>query len=129
MSVLRDAEVSAKRPDSGQGVHLPRSERMLVEQIEGALELLRGKWKVQLLFLMARGVHRHCKLLEGLGAASKKMMTDTLRALERDGLVRREIFADFRITVTESFRSYGMSDQSPHGPPVALEEVATHPGT
>lgn len=37
---------------------------------------------------------------------------------------RREIFADFRITVTESFRSYRMSEPSPHGPPVRLEKTA-----
>ena len=109
MSVIREAEVSAERPVSGQVVHLPQSERMLVEQIEGALELLRGKWKVQLLFLMARGVHRHCKLLEGLRVASKKMMTDTLRGLERDGLVRREIFAEVPLRVEYSLTPLGWS--------------------
>ena len=111
--MIREAEVSPQRLDSGQAVHLPRSERRLVEQIEGALELLRGKWKVQLLFLMARGVHRHCKLLEGLRSASKKMMTDTLRALERDGLVRREIFAEVPLRVEYSLTPLGWSITEP----------------
>ena len=113
MSVIREAEVFPERPDSGQVVHLPRGERRLVEQIEGALELLRGKWKVQLLFLMARGVHRHCKLLEGLRGASKKMMTDTLRALERDGLVRREIFAEVPLRVEYSLTALGWAITEP----------------
>ena len=113
MSVIREAEVSPERLDSGQVVHLPQGERRLVEQVGGALELLQGKWKVHLLFLMARGVHRHCNLLEGLRAASKKMMTDTLRALERDGLVRREIFAEVPLRVEYSLTPLGWTITEP----------------
>jgi DNA-binding HxlR family transcriptional regulator len=113
MSMIREVGVSPGRPDSGQVVYLPRSERRLVEQIERALELLQGKWKVPLLFLMARGVHRHCKLLEGLRAASKKMMTETLRALERDGLVRREIFAEVPLRVEYSLTPLGWAMTEP----------------
>jgi DNA-binding HxlR family transcriptional regulator len=75
--------------------------------------LLQGKWKVHLLFLMARGVHRHCELLEGLRSASKKMMTDTLRALERDGLVRREIFAEVPLRVEYSLTPLGWAITEP----------------
>lgn len=100
MSVLGEVGIApGRRLDSGEAVHLPQGERRLVEQVGSALELLQGKWKVHLLFLMARGVHRHCKLLDGLQAASKKMTTDTLRALERDGLVRRKIFAEVPLRV------------------------------
>jgi DNA-binding HxlR family transcriptional regulator len=111
--VIREAEVSPGRLDSGQAVRLPQGERRLVEQVGGSLELLQGKWKVHLLFLMARGVHRHCKLLEGLRAASKKMMTDTLRALERDGLVRREIFAEVPLRVEYSLTPLGWTLTEP----------------
>jgi DNA-binding HxlR family transcriptional regulator len=104
---------SGRRLDSGQVVHLRQGERRLVEQAGSSLELLQGKWKVHLLFLMARGVHRHCKLLEGLHAASKKMMTDTLRALERDGLVRREIFAEVPLRVEYSLTPLGWTITEP----------------
>jgi hypothetical protein len=43
-------------------------DRALVEQIDHALDLLQGKWKVDLVSLMARGIHRHCELLEALPA-------------------------------------------------------------
>jgi DNA-binding HxlR family transcriptional regulator len=85
----------------------------MVEQIEHSLELLHGKWKVHLVFLMARGVHRHCKLLEGLPGASKKMMTDTLRALERDGLVARRIFAEVPLRVEYSLTPLGWTLTEP----------------
>jgi DNA-binding HxlR family transcriptional regulator len=114
VSAIREAGVApGRRPDSRQAVRLPRSERRLLDQIECALGLLHGKWRVHLLFLMARGVHRHCNLLNGLPAASKKTMTDTLRALERDGLVRREIFAEVPPRVEYSLTPLGWAITEP----------------
>jgi DNA-binding HxlR family transcriptional regulator len=103
----------ARRHGQVQACRLPQSERKLVDQIDHALELLQGKWRVHLLFLMARGVHRHCKLLEGLPNASKKMMTDTLRALERDGLVTRQIFAEVPLRVEYSLTTLGWAMTEP----------------
>jgi DNA-binding HxlR family transcriptional regulator len=97
----------------GEVRRLPRSERELVDQIDQALELLHGKWKVHLVFLMARGVHRHCRLLEAMPGASKKMMTDTLRALERDGLVSRLIFAEVPLRVEYSLTPLGWALTDP----------------
>jgi DNA-binding HxlR family transcriptional regulator len=56
---------------------------------------------------MARGIHRHSRLLECLPGASKKVMTDTLRALERDGLVLRRIFAEVPVRVEYSLTPLG----------------------
>jgi DNA-binding HxlR family transcriptional regulator len=114
LSVVGEVGIApGRRLDSSEAVHLPQGERRLVEQVGSALELLQGKWKVHLLFLMARGVHRHCKLLEGLGTVSKKVTTDTLRALERDGLVRREIFAEVPLRVEYSLTPLGWSITEP----------------
>ena len=101
------------RSDNGELRRLPRGDRELVDQIQHALDLLHGKWKVHLVFLMARGVHRHCRLLECLTGASKKMMTDTLRALERDGLVTRRIYAEVPLRVEYSLTSMGWSITEP----------------
>src|ERR1700704_2426602 len=106
--------VSLVRPAAPRAIRrLPQSERELVERIEQALELLHGKWKVYLVFLMAHGVHRHCRLLECLPGASKKMMTDTLRALERDGLVTRRIFAEVPLRVEYSLTPLGWAITDP----------------
>ena len=102
-----------RHPRSRELRRLPKSERRLVEQIDHVLELLHGKWKVHLIFLMARGVHRHCRLLECLPGASKKMMTDTLRALERDGLVTRRIFAEVPLRVEYSLTALGWAITEP----------------
>jgi DNA-binding HxlR family transcriptional regulator len=83
----RDIRSAGARPNT-------RADVELIGHMAGVLDVLRGKWKVHLLFLMARGVHRHGRLLDCLPGASKRMMTDTLRALERDGVVRLTVFRE-----------------------------------
>jgi DNA-binding HxlR family transcriptional regulator len=95
---------------------LPRSGRAdleLIERVDRSLEVLQGKWKVHLLFHMARGIHRHSRLLACLPGVSKKVMTDALRVLERDGLVRREIFAEVPVRVEYSLTVLGWSMTEP----------------
>ena len=85
----------------------------LIEQAEQALEVLQGKWKVPLLVTMARGIRRHSRLLDRMPGASKKAMTDTLRALERDGLVVRRVFAEVPVRVEYSLTPLGWSVSEP----------------
>jgi DNA-binding HxlR family transcriptional regulator len=95
---------------------VPRSKMSDLEEIghvERALAVLQGKWKVHLLFFMARGVHRHSKLLECLPGASKKVMTDSLRALERDGLVERRIYPEVPARVEYSLSALGWTVTEP----------------
>jgi DNA-binding HxlR family transcriptional regulator len=73
------------------------------------LNVLTGKWKVHLLFFMARGVLRHSRLLGCLPGAPKKVMTDSLRALERDGIVLRQVFAEVPVRVEYSVTPLGWS--------------------
>lgn len=90
-----------------------RSDLDLIERVDQALDVLHGKWKVHLLFFMARGVRRHGRLLACLPGVSKKVMTDTLRALERDGLVARRIFAEVPVRVEYSLTPLGWSITEP----------------
>ena len=95
---------------------LPRSadsDLELIERVDQSLEVLQGKWKVHLLFHMARGIHRHSRLLACLPSVSKKVMTDSLRVLERDGLVQREIFAEVPVRVEYSLTALGWSMTEP----------------
>jgi len=96
-----------------RAVQPPAYDLELIGNVRQALELLHGKWKVHLLFFMARGVHRHCRLLDCLPGVSKKVMIDTLRALERDGLVMRHIFAEVPVRVEYSLTKLGWSMTEP----------------
>jgi DNA-binding HxlR family transcriptional regulator len=91
----------------------PQSDLELIRHVNQALGLLQGKWKVHLLFFMARGIHRHSRLLECLPGASKKVMIDTLRALERDGLVDRRVFAEVPVRVEYSLTQLGWTLTEP----------------
>lgn len=103
----------ARRPKASKIGRSPRDDLDLIEAVDSALEVLHGKWKVHLLFGMARGIHRHSRLLECLPGVSKKVMTESLRALERDGLVERTIYAEVRVRVEYSLTPLGWTITEP----------------
>lgn len=93
-----------------------------VEMVRGtrrALGMLAGKWSVEVLYLLASGTRRYSEVLYDVGEISKKMLTQTLRALERDGLVSRRAYAEVAPRVEYSLTPRGWSLT---GPLVALYE-------
>ena len=90
-----------------------QSDLDLIERADETLEVLHGKWKVHLLVFMARGVHRHGRLLACMPGVSKKVMTDTLRTLEHDGVVERRIFAEVPVRVEYSLTPLGWTLTAP----------------
>nr|WP_292500960.1 helix-turn-helix domain-containing protein [Mesorhizobium sp.] len=54
--------------------------------------MLASKWVYLVICALRRGRLRNGELARKLEGISPKMLTHTLRVLERDGLVRREIF-------------------------------------
>jgi DNA-binding HxlR family transcriptional regulator len=60
-------------------------------QSRDAIELLSNKWRVTLLHLLTGGALRAGELQNAVLEVSPKMLTQTLRGLERDGLIRRHV--------------------------------------
>ncbi|HEU0054319.1 MAG TPA: helix-turn-helix domain-containing protein [Longimicrobium sp.] len=56
------------------------------------LDLVADKWSVIVMYVLARGRRRFGELQRAVGGVSQKMLTQTLRGLERDGLVERKVF-------------------------------------
>lgn len=56
------------------------------------LDLVADKWAVIVIYVLARGTRRFGELQRAVGGVSQKMLTQTLRRLERDGLVERKVF-------------------------------------
>lgn len=52
------------------------------------------KWTSLIIGALASNTLRFGELMRYCEGVSQKMLTQTLRALERDGLVRRQVFAD-----------------------------------
>ncbi len=55
------------------------------------LNLITDKWSVLIIYSLAAGPQRYSQLQKGIRGISKKMLTQTLRQLERDGLVTRHV--------------------------------------
>ena len=54
------------------------------------LALVGDTWSVVVIMALGERPRRYGELLERIGGVSKKMLTQTLRKLERNGLVRRD---------------------------------------
>jgi DNA-binding HxlR family transcriptional regulator len=68
-----------------------------VRQLEGCpvrdvLDKLGDKWTVLVLGVLAVQPHRFNQLQRSIPDISKRMLTETLRELERDGLIHRQVF-------------------------------------
>jgi DNA-binding HxlR family transcriptional regulator len=53
------------------------------------LDRIADKWTALIIQILARGTMRYAALQREIGGISQKMLTQTLRSLERDGLVQR----------------------------------------
>jgi DNA-binding HxlR family transcriptional regulator len=53
------------------------------------LDLIAGTWSVVVVFGLGRGPRRYSDLRDRIGGISNKMLTQTLRRLERSNLVER----------------------------------------
>ena len=55
------------------------------------LNRIADKWTALIIHVLAAGTRRYAELQREIGGISQKMLTQTLRSLERDGLVLRKV--------------------------------------
>ncbi len=73
------------------------------------VDLIGGKWKLLILqILIFHGTKRFGELKKRIDGITQTMLTNQLRALETDGLVSREIFAEVPPRVEYSATKAGM---------------------
>lgn len=56
------------------------------------LDLVADKWVVAALYILSHGTKRYGELQREIGDISQRMLTRTLRDLERNGLVDRKVY-------------------------------------
>jgi len=78
-----------------------------------AVEVIADKWTVVTLYALSRGSRRHGEIVEMIGGISKKVLTQTLRRLERHGLVERTAFAVVPRRVEYALTDLGRSLMEP----------------
>ena len=74
-------------------------ERVTYQNIEHCpvtftMEIIGGKWKLLIMYLVSNGINRFGKMSMMLRAISKQMLTTQLRELESDGIIERRIYAE-----------------------------------
>jgi DNA-binding HxlR family transcriptional regulator len=67
------------------------------------------RWSLLVLCALGSGTLRFQELRRAVDGVSQKMLTQTLRVLERDGLVQREVYASVPPRVDYSLTSLGES--------------------
>jgi len=76
------------------------------------VQLIGNKWKLLIIRnLVYNKKQRFTDFLKTIPAISKKVLTDNLRALEEDGIVAREVFAEVPPRVEYSLTMLGLSLQ------------------
>lgn len=81
--------------------------------IRDTFDRVGDKWSLLLLAILAKGPQRFMVLLRGIDGISQRMLTLTLRNLERDGLVQRTVFPVIPPHVEYALTPLGVSLSEP----------------
>jgi DNA-binding HxlR family transcriptional regulator len=77
--------------------------------VEITAGIIGGKWKPLILFYLQDQTRRFGEIQKLLPGVTKKMLTQRLRELERDGIVHRKVFAQVPPRVEYSLTRHGQS--------------------
>ncbi|MEU5875322.1 helix-turn-helix domain-containing protein [Glycomyces sp. NPDC047369] len=86
-----------------------------------SLARIANKWTAMIVIVLGRGTTRFRDLRAQVEGISAKVLTETLRDLERDGLVARRVFAEVPPRVEYELTDLG---RTLHGPLAALGQWA-----
>jgi DNA-binding HxlR family transcriptional regulator len=79
------------------------------------LDTIADRWTTLVIDLLGRGPLRFGALRRSIGGISQKMLTQTLRNLERDGLVRRRVYPTTPPSVEYALTPLGETLSEPLG--------------
>ncbi|RYE08714.1 MAG: transcriptional regulator [Hyphomicrobiales bacterium] len=94
--------------------------------IRGVLDKLGDKWSMLVILELASGEQRFSALRRQIPDVSQKMLTQTLRILQSDGLVERQVFPTVPPAVSYRLTPLGQSLLEPFGALVAWAD-RSHP--
>ena len=91
--------------------------------IRGVLDKLGDKWSMLVILELSAGEHRFSDLRRRIPDISQKMLTQTLRILQRDGLVARTVHPTVPPAVSYRLTAMGESLLDPFGALVAWADA------
>jgi DNA-binding HxlR family transcriptional regulator len=78
-----------------------------------ALDRIGDRWTVLIVSVLAVGTHRFSELRDAVGGITPKVLTQTLRGMEHDGLVARKVYAEVPPRVEYSLTELGRTMLEP----------------
>jgi DNA-binding HxlR family transcriptional regulator len=90
-----------------------RERARCVRLIRESLAVLSSKWAVGVLLALGEGPRRYHQVLSELHPISEKVLTQTLRSMERDGLIARHVHAEVPPRVDYELTPLGASMAGP----------------
>lgn len=77
------------------------------DPVNVTLNVIGGKWKSLILWYLSQGTLRFSELEEKIEGVTQKMLTQQLRELEKDQLVKRKVYPVVPPKVEYSITEYG----------------------
>jgi DNA-binding HxlR family transcriptional regulator len=99
-------------PDNNDGISSEQPAELDVierdlQAVEAAVRAIGGKWKIMIVAKLDSGPLRFSELRRLMPLISQQSLTTQLRELERDGVVRRELYAEVPTRVEYSLSDVG----------------------
>ena len=91
------------------GMIMLTKEEMPVCPVATTVSLIGSKWKLLILRNLLAGPWRFKKLKKNLEGISQKVLTDSLRSMEKDGIITRTVYAEVPPRVEYALSELGES--------------------
>jgi len=110
VAMQRMTRTRRAHPNMATGGGVPHTRTSAAKGVEEALKFLAGRWKLMILFQLFGGrVLRFSELQRAIPSISEKMLSQQLRQMEADGMVRRIPYRQVPPKVEYSLTDWGQS--------------------
>ncbi len=104
------------RPGFGIGQHPATTKEIDWSAAQATVDLVSGKWTIPVVAALHEGSRRHGSLRRAVGSGvSDKVLTETLKRMEADGLLARRVIGGNPPAVFYSLSRLGQSLSAPLG--------------
>lgn len=85
-----------------------RLDKLLCPKFEKAMSLLSQKWTGMIIYQLLPGPQRFCNIESSIGV-SGKVLSDRLKDLENEGMVKRDVYPETPVRIEYSLTDKGLA--------------------